>query len=70
MLRDMERRLQRLEAKHAPSTPMQAVVIMARDAEDGARQLAEAVAAGRHRSGWPALIFTGSPAVPATGDHR
>ena len=69
MLRDMERRLQRLEAKHAPSTPMQAVVIMARDAEDGTWQLAEAVAAGRHRPGWPALIFTGSPALPVIGER-
>lgn len=70
MLRDYERRLRRLEVKHAPSTPMQAVVIMARDAEDATRQLAEAVAAGRHRAGWPALIITGSPATPEIGDHR
>ena len=70
MLRDYERRLRRLEVIHAPSTPMQAVVIMAHDAEDGARQLAEAVAAGRHRPGWPALIFTGSPATPLPGEHR
>ncbi|TXM66986.1 hypothetical protein FV226_22715 [Methylobacterium sp. WL12] len=59
----MERRLLRLEAKHAPSTPLQAVVIMARDAEDAALQLAEAVAAGRHRHGWPVIVLTGQPAT-------
>lgn len=69
MLRDLERRLQRLEAKHAPSLPLCAVVITARDAEDAARQVAEAVAAGRHRPGWPAIIITSPVGSLTEGSH-
>ena len=58
MSRDLERRLRRLEERQAPTMPMRALTITATDAEDAARQIAEATASGRHRPGWPVMILT------------
>lgn len=58
MSRDFERRLQRLEARQAPSMPLHALTITATDAEHAAHQIAEAIASGRHRPGWPVMILT------------
>lgn len=69
MHNSLEIRLRRLEATEAPSLPMVALVVMARDDEDAQAQIAEAIVAGRHRPGWPAIILTGSPPLHE-GDHR
>lgn len=61
MFSSLEQRLRRLEKAHAHSQPMQAVVITAPNRPDAERQFAEAVADGRHRPGWPAIIVVVPP---------
>lgn len=63
----VERRLRRLEERRSPSMPMQALIVMARDTEDATRQLADAVASGKHQLGWPTMIVTGVPQAGAGG---
>lgn len=61
MFSSLEQRLRRLEKASVPSQPMQAVVITAPNRLDAERQFAEAVADGRHRPGWPAIIVVIPP---------
>lgn len=54
----LETRLRRLEARHRPALPQAATCILASSAATAAGQLAERIAAGTHREGWPLLVIT------------
>ena len=54
---DLTRRRHRSERGRPSKVPMLALVVTARDEADAAAQTAEAVIAGRHSPGWPAIVI-------------
>ena len=58
---NLRSRLRRIETKHCQDDrPLAAIYIRATDAEDGARQLAEHMAADTYRPSWPLIICQGA----------
>ncbi|KQQ44616.1 hypothetical protein ASF58_20815 [Methylobacterium sp. Leaf125] len=54
----LETRLRRLEAWYRPALPQVATCIMASSHESAADQIAQQIATGAHREGWPLLVIT------------
>lgn len=61
MVTNLEQRLRRLEKVGASALPSTALIITAPSQADADRQMDEAIADGRHKPGWPAMIVIGSP---------